>query len=91
MVLWAIRLDQQTLRVQLVGEQSKRSISLPTDNVFSYRDDLFQKLKDASEAGNSEELANLYKSEKLDINSCNKYQDVLSSIHEKGKEITDSK
>jgi len=89
-ILTAIDINQKTQLVQLFGRNINRPIHLPMEIVFDYEEIFFNKLKKAFDKGKTTELALLYEERKMDTNSCNKYKDMFCSLHEKGKEITDS-
>lgn len=66
-----------------VGQSSpKRTIGLPSSEVFAFDESLFSSLKDAYMDGNRDTLSTLYARISVDDFACNRYQDMSSSLHD---------
>jgi hypothetical protein len=88
-ILWAHALDQQANRVFVGILEAKSPLSLSVDDVFDYDERSFTSLREAFTGNNKTELAKLY-SQLGGKSPCNRYQYVLSSLHEK-PEITNTR
>lgn len=75
-------------RVYVHGDKSSTAIGIPTSQVFRFNRGDFADLVSAYKAGDMDRLSSIYF--KLSVNSsCNRYQDILESPHDK-EHISDS-
>src|SRR5438094_2127692 len=70
------------------SENAKRPIGLPNDQVFQFDLDRFASLSTAFQQGDKRKLGELWANIPVDDFACNKYQDVLRSLHDQ-ESITD--
>jgi len=59
-----------------------RTLSLPTEQVFYFNVDRFNALSTAFQQGDKRKLGELWENIPLDDFACNRYQDMLSSVHD---------
>jgi hypothetical protein len=84
--LFLYRLDNK--RAYVGSGRSEAVIGLPLEQVFLFDMHRFSTLRKAFESGDRKNLESMYS--QLAVNStCNRYQDVLESLHDK-ENITDS-
>lgn len=84
--LFLYRIENNTVYVG--NEHSNTVIGLPCEQVFLFDMHRFSTLRTAFESGDRNNLESIYS--QLAVNSpCNRYQDVLESVHDK-ENITDS-
>ncbi len=89
-ILRAVRVDLQNDLIQLFKKDPKHSINLPMDDVFLYDECWYRELQLAFIEHKSADLARMFDLKNVGKNNCNKYQDMIRSLHEEETEVTDS-
>ena len=67
--------------VEVVGERARRSIRVPSEDVFSWDEEMYASLRQAFDDGDRGKTVSLWLSLVADEKACNRYQDVLASRH----------
>ncbi len=89
--LCALALEHHGTRVRVARSAEARGISLPAEDVVSFEDSLYEKLMSAFRRGDSERLRQIWIEARSDEKACNRYRDVLGSMHaQEEAEVPDS-
>jgi hypothetical protein len=85
-VLFLHRIDNTSVYVG--AEDSNRAIGLPSSQVFSFDGAAFKALINAFAEGKKDKMASLYDDLAIKESICNRYQNMLDSLHDK-ENVTD--
>jgi hypothetical protein len=85
--LFLHRIDNK--RCYVGNETSKSPIGLPEDQVFAFDVDRFARLSTAFQQGDVDKLGELWANIPVEDSACNRYQDMLKSLHDQ-EPFTDS-
>lgn len=76
-------------RCYVGGENSRRPIGLPVDQVFAFDSHRFSTLREAWELGNVAKTGSIFDDFTVDDFACNRYRDNIKCLHDQ-EDITDS-